>query len=163
MTWQAETETITFYDEETEKRLKVAFALALLRHPNNPYDAAREIEPTAPGRANWIVNSWLHDEAVLQLMGKHIADVGVARSGLPSKEELAQTIYKEAADVKDKTTRLSYYRAVADIMGYTTKSGININNNVINQPKIMRIPVFATDADFEAKAKMIEHRMETMQ
>ena len=165
MTWETPITPVSFYDAETEQRLKLAFAQALLRHPHNPYDAAREIEPTqSEGRANWIVNAWLDDPVVREAMGKHVADVGVARAGLPSKEELALTLYREAADVKDKSTKLAYYRAVADVMGYIAKGGVNINNNnnIVNQPKIMRVPVFATDADFEAKAKMIEQRMEAM-
>lgn len=151
-----------FYDDETAARLKPLFAAALLRHPHNPYEAAREIEPSqSDGRANWIVNNWLDDPIVVQARAERHADMG-ALAGLPSKEELALTIYREAAEVKDKSTKLAYLRAVADVMGYVPRGGgtnVNVNTNILNQPKVQRVPVFATDADWEAKARMVEQRL----
>lgn len=159
MTWDA---PAPFYDAETEAKLKKLFAAALLRNPHNPYEAAREIEPTrSEGRAHWIVNNWCEDPEVIAAVGVRVADFGPARAGLPSKEELALKIYQEAATVNDKSTRLTYYRAVADIMGYIEKGGTNVNisNQIVNQPKVQRQPVFATREDWEAKAAMVEQRL----
>lgn len=156
-------EPVRFYDDETEQRLKLAFGQALLRSPHDPYQAAREIEPTqTEGRAHWIVNNWMNDPVVVTAMQNRVADVGPAIAGLPSKEELALTIYREAALVNDKSTKLAYYRAVADVMGFIPRGGganVNISNNILNQPKVQRVPVFATDEDWERKAKMVEARL----
>jgi hypothetical protein len=161
--WQTAPQ-IEMYDAETATRLKLVFAAALLRHPHNPYEAAREVEPVETGRANWIVNNWLNDPEVIKAMGERVADVGSAIAGLPTKEELALAIYREAGEVKDKSTKLAYFRAVGDIMGYIPRGGgptvnVNNNNNIMNQPKIQRVPVFATDEDWERKAKMVEERL----
>lgn len=156
---------VKFYDDETAHKLKLAFAAALLRNPHNPYDAAREIEPTqTEGRAHWIVENWLDDPVVIAGMGDRVAEYGAARAGLPSKEELALRVYREADKVKEASTKLSYFRLVADVMGYVEKGGsnINVNTNILNQPKVQRVPVFATDEDWERKAKMVEDRLAQM-
>lgn len=152
-----------FYDDETAARLKVRYGEALGRHPHNAYEAAREVEPDN-GRANWIVNNWTDDPLVVETRAQRHADMG-ALAGLPSKEELALAIYREAAECKDKSTKLAYFRAVADVMGYIPRGGgtqVNVQTNV-NMPKVQRVPVFANDADWEAKAKMVEARLAATQ
>lgn len=165
MTWQTnEIVSPSFYDRETEQRLKLLFAAAVLRHPHNLYDAAREIEQDN-GRANWIVNNWSNDPVVIAAISQRVAELGPALAGLPTKEELAARIYNEASDVKDKSTKLAYYRAVADVMGYIPKGGgtnVNVQTNIVNAPKVQRVPVFATDEDWEAKAKLVEARLAEM-
>jgi len=142
-----------FYDDATAVELKKAFGAALLRHPDNPFAAAREIEPSqSTGRANWIVATWLDDPLVIATAGKRVADMG-ALAGLPSKEELALKAYRE--DVSDKDTKLKYLQFVAELLGYVQKGGgININNNnqVNNLPKIMVVPAFADEKTWEATA-----------
>lgn len=164
--WEVQ-EQSEFYDAETTKRLKVAYAAALLRNPHNAYAAAHEIEPTqTTGRANWIVANWSNDPVVIAAMGERVSEMGSALAGLPSKEELALAIYREANDVKDKSTKLAYFRAVADVMGYIPRGGgtnVNVNTNILNQPKIQRVPVFASREDWEAKAKMVEERLAATQ
>lgn len=164
--WEVQ-EQSEFYDAETTRRLKLAYAAALLRHPHNPYNAAYEIEPTqTTGRANWIVHNWTNDPEVIAAMGERVADMGSALAGLPTKEELALAIYREANEVKDKSTKLAYFRAVADVMGYIPKGGgtnVNVNNNILNMPKVQRVPIFATRDDWEAKAKMVEERLAATQ
>lgn len=166
MSWEAPEQTPSFYDEETERKLKLAFAAARLRHPHNPFAAASEIEPThAVGRANWIANNWLDDPFVLAAMAERVGELGPAKAGLPSKDELALKIYQEAEKVTDKSTKLAYFRAVADVLGYIPRGGgtnVNVQTNIVNAPKVQRVPVFATDADWEAKAKLVEARLEKM-
>lgn len=158
MTWQAA--DYRPYDDETALRLKQAFGQALLRHPFNPYAAAREIEPTeSNGRAQWIVNNWSNDPVVVAAMGERVADLG-AKAGLPTKDEFALALWQ--TDVKDPETKLRYLRTFAEVMGYIEKGGgININNNnqVINQPKIQRVPVFSSEKDWEARAKEIQGKL----
>jgi len=140
-----------FYDAETAIELKKAFGAALLRHPDNPFAAAREIEPNnSTGRANWIVAEWLDDPLVIATAGKRVADLG-ALAGLPSKEELALAAYREP--IADKDTKLKYLQFVAELLGYVQKGGgVNINNNILNQPKIMMVPAFPDEKTWEATA-----------
>jgi hypothetical protein len=150
---------VSFYDEATAAVLKLKFAEALSRNPHNSYQAALEIEPDN-GRATWISNHWTADPVVITHQAARTAAMG-AIAGLPSKEELALKIYRASDDVKDPSTKLAYFRAVADVMGYIAKGGTNVNvqTNVNMMPKVQRVPVFATDADWEAKAKMVEERL----
>ncbi len=140
-----------FYDEATTVKLKEAFGAALLRHPLNPYDAAREIEPNnSVGRANYIVQNWMEDPIVIAAGGARYAELG-AKAGLPSKDELALKVYRE--EVKDPTIRLAYYKFVAELLGFIEKgSGSGVNVNILNAPKVMMVPAFSSEAEWEKTA-----------
>lgn len=143
------------YSEDQAAKLKKLFGAALLRHPNNPFAAAREIEPTeSTGRANWIANNWVDDPAVLEVMGSRVAELG-ALAGLPSKEEFALALYRERENVKDPETKLRYMRTFAEVMGYIEKGGgtnVNVNNNLMNMPKVMLVPQYKDMDQWQAEA-----------
>lgn len=136
--WPSENKPVSFYDDATAARLKREFAAALLRNPHDAFAAAREIEPVI-GRALWIADNWAGDPEVIALLGERKQEMG-ARAGLPEKDELAARIYSEATAIADKTTRLTYYRTVAELLGYIekgNKSGVAVNLN--NLPTTVKI------------------------
>lgn len=163
MEWSNQDKPASFYSPELEAQLKLQFAAALLRNPHSPYTAALTIEPTqSHGRAQYIAHNWPNDATVIEAMGGRIAEVGGARAGLPSKDELALTLWRESQGATDKALKLQYLRTLSDVMGFVERGGgvhINNNNNNLNVPRVMRVPVFATREDWETKAALIEQRL----
>lgn len=150
---------ITIYPPEQHDELKRAFGEALCRHPSNPYEAARQIEPSGhTGRANWIVHNWLDDPIVVEASANAHKEHG-AKAGIPSKEELVLAMFREKDEIRDYETRLKYYKAIAEIMDYVPRNGgININNQIVNQPKVMKVPHFRSADEWEASA--VEHQQQ---
>ncbi len=137
-------------DTEDTKRLKQAFAIALLKTPNDSYGAAKTIE-SHPGRASWIAMNWTFAEDVLEFMTLAQTALG-ARSRLPSQDEFAAVLYSDAAKIADNEIKLKYYKLFADVMGYISKEGsTNINTNLtIN--KVMAYPIASSPEAWEAHA-----------
>ena len=120
MAWN-EYQPTEMYPPEVAKPLKRLFAHTLVRFPDNPYEAAREIEQH-PGKAHWIATNWVEDEDVLQERSKLIAERGPIAK-VPTKEEFAAEIYLKARKIKDGTKeQLQYYETFAKIMSYLDTS-----------------------------------------
>lgn len=138
------------YEEPHATALKKLFAAAWLRQPENPFAAAREVEPDHPGRQVYISREWLEDPVVLAERDRLVALLGpIAR--VPTKEDLALEIYRRKC--KNDSEQLAYYKFFAELMGYTdpkTAGGININNMV--GVRVMPVPVAASDEEWERVA-----------
>lgn len=141
------------YPEDIEPALKKLFAAAWLRMPENPFAAAREIDPENPGKQYYISQNWINDPIVIAEKEKLVAHYGpVAR--VPSKEDLALEVYKR--ECKDDAQRLQYLKFFAQLMGYTDdpeNAGRSININNMVGVRIMPVPVAASDEEWEKRAK----------
>lgn len=152
-----------YEDNDTTRLMKTRFAVAWLKQPDNPFAAARELEPDRPGAQYWISTHWIHDEFVLSERARIYAENG-AVSRVPTKEDFALTIYQYKA--KDDATQLAYYKFFAELMGYTGKrdgEGVpGVNVNILNAPgaRIMPVPVAASDEEWEIRAT--EHAAQLM-
>jgi len=115
---------------ETENERKTAFAIELLKSPDNPLKAALVIEPNT-GEALRMVHFWSNDNFVLSEKARLLKECG-AKSFLPTKEEFAKSVYKLAQTAGEELKdRLTAFRLYGDIMGFIEKPGINVNTNVI--------------------------------
>lgn len=143
------------YDDQTAPLLKKLFAAAWLRQPDNPYAAAREVE-ARPGVAAWISQHWLEDEDVLAEKTRLVAALGPLVT-VPTKEQFAAEVY--AKKCKDDATQLRYYEFFAKLMGYVDEGkGNGVNVNILNQQKIMPVPAFSSDDEWQRIAQ--EHSKE---
>lgn len=141
------------YPEPTATLLKKLFAAALLRNPDNPFEAAREVEPHF-GKAHVIATTWTEDDTVVQERSRLVAALGPI-SQVPTKEQFAAEIYKKAGTAKPGSEQLSYYQFFAKVMGYIEAPGRGdgVNLQIINQQKTMIVPVAASDDEWEKRAK----------
>jgi len=141
------------YDASTTPLMKKLFAAAWLRQPENPYSAAREVE-ARPGFAVWIAQTWVDDEDVLGECTRLRAALGPI-AAVPSKEQFAFEVYSKPC--KDDATKLRYLEFFAKLMGYIDEGkGSGVNVNILNQQKVLAVPMGSTDAEWEHIAQ--EHQ-----
>lgn len=145
------------YPESEMEERREAFAFAYLRNPDNPSAAAREIEKH-PGRAYWIFQNWAFDETVLALMGKTVAELG-PKATIPTKEEFASKLFRDANEIGDPEIRLDYMELFAKVMGYVEKPGTIVNNNVLTSNRVLLMPSSASSEEWEAKLKAQQTRL----
>ena len=138
--------------------LKDVFALALLRAPNNPFAAAKQVT-SDPGQALLISSQWPNDQYVLAKQAELLEAFG-EESFLPSKLKLARNVWeltqKEGIDTKD---RIKAYELYGNIMSFIAKQTAiaNVTNNmVVDQRRVMVVKDHGTDEQWEAKT--IEHQ-----
>ena len=141
----------TMYEEPHATALKKLFAAAWLRQPENPFAAAREVEPDHAGRQYYISENWLTDPVVIAEKDRLVALLGpIAR--VPTKEEFALEVYRKKC--KSDSEQLAYFKFFAELMGYTADKGgapnVNINNMV--GVRIMPVPLAASDDEWERVA-----------
>jgi hypothetical protein len=123
-----------YYTDDERAEKKIAFARALLLSPMDPAKAARSIEPRSSHIA-FILAHWQYDAEVNKIMENMVLKDG-AKAKLPSKDEFAASLISEAADCRDKETKLDYLKLFASVMGYVEKSGVAVTtNNTINNVK----------------------------
>lgn len=144
------------YSDEVMRPLKLLFAAALLRHPDNPYGAAREIE-THFGKQHVIATQWPEDQIVIDEMSRLTAILGPI-SKVPTKEQFAAEVYQKANSAKPGSEQLSYLQFFAKVMGYVEQPGRGdgVNIQINNQQKTMVVPVTSSEEEWERLA--IEHQ-----
>lgn len=130
---------------------KRQLAAALLRTPNDPNGAVASVEPRRDFQL-YMLNTWLNDDDVKRYMHEIYMSAG-ATSHVPSKEEFAAELYREARDCKSKDLKLDYMKLLADVMGYIEKKPANVinNNNLVDNRSVMVVPPLPEDE------KSIEH------
>jgi len=146
------------YEEPHATALKKLFAAALLRNPDNAWNAAREVEEH-PGRANFIATRWIDDETVLAEKGRLLSVMGPIAK-VPTKEEFAAELYRSAGECKSASDKLSYLKFFSDVMGFVERgTGNGVTVNLLNQQKTMIVPVAASDEEWEIAAVAHQKRL----
>lgn len=143
--------------------LKDLFALALLRQPDNPFQAAVKIFGTDTARALDISHRWPNDQYVLSKQAELLAEFG-EEAFLPNKHDLARKLYELADTLTDGKEKIAALRLYADVRGYIEKQTAiaNVTNNTVVQNRVMVMKDHGTDDEWEAKAAkqqglLIEH------
>jgi len=140
-------------------KLKTAFAEALLRNPDNAFQAGTQVFGAETNKALFAATQWVNDDFVLHEKARLLKTSG-ARAFLPSKEDYAREVWKTATDpkcpIEDKRGLLSLY---GDVMGYKEAAakptgGITVNNN-----RVMIVKDHGTDSDWERRAMQQQHAL----
>ncbi len=136
-----------------EADLKIRFADALLRDPNNAFAAAQSIG-IEQSRIMEIATTWPNDSDVLKAQ-KQLVEKHGAREFLPSREEAARLLWEKAQNAQKAEDVAKLMKIYGDYMGFIEKPGLTVNNtqNVLH---VMRVPMPDSVEDWEAKA--IEHQ-----
>ena len=136
-----------------ESELKIRFADALLRDPNNAFAAAQSIG-IEQSRIMEIATTWPNDSDVLKAQ-KQLVEKHGAREFLPSREEAARLLWEKAQNAQKAEDVAKLMKIYGDYMGFIQKPGLTVNNtqNVLH---VMRVPMPDSVEDWEAKA--IEHQ-----
>lgn len=127
--------------EETDA-LKLRFAKAYARNPKDAYAAARTIEADY-GKAQHMASNWPSDPIVLEYLAEQSE---VDPDKLPTKDEFAAELLKQARETNSSAVKLDYMKLFATVMGYVEKpreATTNVNVAVVN--KVMRVPRSRTD------------------
>lgn len=148
-----------FADAAEVQAFKVKFAAALLREPENAFKAGVEVFGADTGRALYAATKWLNDAEVLAERTKLLQTHG-ARAFLPSKEDYAREVWKQATNervpVEDRTRLLALY---GDVMGFKEAAQKNAGGITINNNKVMLVKDFGNDSDWEARAAAQQHAL----
>lgn len=140
----------------TELEQKHAFAEAWLRHPKDPFAAARDVFGADTGRALIVAQTWTLDVEVLAHQQRLIDEHG-ARSFLPTKEEFARRVLDATDALNDSVLafedKLKGYKLFAEIMGYIEKPGPTINNNPTTINRVMVVKDHGSNDDWERRAR----------
>ncbi len=137
-----------------EADLKIRFADALLRDPNNAFAAAQSIG-IEQSRIMEIATTWPNDSDVLKAQ-KQLVEKHGAREFLPSREEAARLLWEKAQNAQKAEDVAKLMKIYGDYMGFIEKPGLTVNNNTQNVLHVMRVPMPDSAEDWEAKA--IEHQ-----
>lgn len=150
--------TTAIYEEPHATLLKKLFAAALLRHHDNPFQAAREVEDH-PGKAAFIAQHWTNDEIVEKEKTRLLSALGkLAR--VPDKDTFAAEVYEDGKNAKTAGDKLAFYKFFAQIMGYSAPTeGPNININNMVGAKIMAVPIASSDEEWERAAKRHQEQL----
>lgn len=137
--------------------LKRAFAEVLLRMPDDPYGAARLVEPHM-GKAQFISAYWLHDPLVVAHMETTYAVKGAA-AVIPTKDEFAASVLKLAHEYKTADSKLDFLKLFASVVGYIEKpSGMGGGNTTINNTVNKVMIVHKNDNRRLAVADRVAHQ-----
>lgn len=127
---------------------------------NDPFKAALVVIPNDNGKALRMSCEWPQDEYVLELRSEIIAEEG-AEAFLPSKDELAQTIYLETQAARVFEDKLKGYRLYAEIRGFIEKPSTTVNTNIVNDNRsVMIVKDHGSDADWERKLAQNQKALE---
>ena len=137
-----------------EADLKIRFADALLRDPNNAFAAAQSIG-IEQSRIMEIATTWPNDADVLKAQ-KELVEKHGAREFLPSREEAARLLWEKAQNAQKAEDVAKLMKIYGDYMGFIEKPGLTVNNNTQNVLHVMRVPMPESAEDWESKA--IEHQ-----
>jgi hypothetical protein len=136
-----------------EQKLKLKFAEAWLRNPNNAYAAALSVAKNNPFLATQICDKFLNDSEVEAFKKSLIDDLGEEHF-LPSKCEMIREVYDRAKICLVDESYVKLMKLAADMRGFIEKPGITVNNLTQTNNRVMMIPSFPTnqngvvDADY---------------
>lgn len=113
-------ELISLVEQHISDPIKRAFALALLKNPSDPFEAARSpgVWPHNTGYALWTAQNWPRDPEVQCFVKAAHSQLSRDDLELPSDTEYASLLWRSAQDVIDPDTRLKYLRLYAESRGH---------------------------------------------
>ena len=123
-----------------EQKLKLKFAEAWLREPNNAYAAALSITKNNPSLAIKICDMFLFDDEVRQMKSQLIEEHGEEHF-LPTKFEMFRDVYDRAKSAPCDDSYAKLMKLAADMRGFIEKPGLTINNNTQTNNRVMLVPV----------------------
>lgn len=144
----------------TEDEEKAAFAIGLLKQPNEPFKVALSIFPDNTNRALWVAHHWPNDPAV-KAEQKRVADDDNAGDFLPSKGDLARAIWQKMEGSTNSEGRVivpimedyvKLAKLYAEVRGFIEKPGTGPAVNVII-PRAIEVPTHGTNDEWEAAAE----------
>lgn len=131
---------------ETDSNMAL-FAEALLRNPNNAFEAAKTIF-IENSHALYACQRWPDDPYVRKKQREFIKEGGEAKY-LPSKSKVARQIHNVSEKVNDAELELKALKLYCDVRGFIEKPGTVINNQISS---VMLVKDHGTDDDWEKKA-----------
>lgn len=142
-----------------EAEEKAAFAVLLLKTPNEPFKAAIALFPDNTPRALWVANHWVADPEVLAAIEAIKADKG-EMAFLPTKAELAKDIWDRMQGKRpdgsivppspDDYAKLA--KLYADIRNFIEKPATGPAVTVVI-PRAIEVPTHGTDDQWELAAE----------
>lgn len=140
----------------TEKEMKAAFAVALLKEPNNAFKAALSIlDETDPGvtaDAALIASRWPKDPDVIAEMNRLQSKEGEL-AFLPSKADLARKIWDLTNAPIDPGEKAKLFKLYGEVMGFIEKPGTNVNVDARNLSRNVMVVKSHDKDSWEAKAR----------
>lgn len=140
---------------DEEQRLKLAFAGALLKHPQDlegRFAAALSVTSDT-GKALIMANKWLDDATVVaeqQRLTKN-ADEGDLNF-LGTKADFAREVLEAGRQSWDGDTKHKFFKLYAEMRGFVVKADTNVNVQV-NNNRVMVVKDMGTDDEWERKAQ----------
>ena len=148
-----------FTEKDDVKGLKLKFAEALLRSPENAFTAALQVFGSDTGRAIFVSTTWINDPIVLSEQSRLLQSKG-AQAFLPTKDAYAREVWKQATNertpIEDRTRLLALY---GDVMGFKEAPTKNTGGITVNNNKVMIVRDFGTDENWEARAAAQQHKL----
>lgn len=145
-----ENQTDVSEEEIAENALKLKFADAILRNPNNPWQAAQKVFPGIINheRCNEAAHHWAGDPVVLHFKERLVDEYG-PREFLPTREEAAREIYERAQKAPKMDDFNKGMKLYCDVMGFIEKPGVNVTNNNSIVQNVLRVPYVQDEGEWE--------------
>lgn len=150
MAWEVKQRQSAFEPEEIGE-LKMQLARIIARDPSKRYSATSELFPNDEDRGKvFEANSWLQCPEVNAEVDRLIAagEVGVV---LPTQETVAHEVLTLARSIKNPKDKLAAYKLHAEMRGMIKKPETTINNVNDNSVRVLRVPAFASQEQFEER------------
>lgn len=148
-------DTIPAVVVDEEQRLKLAFAGALLKHPQDLEGrfAAALAVTSDTGKALIMANKWLDDPVVTaeQMRLLKGADEGDLNF-IGTKADFAREILEQARTQWDGEVKIKFYKLYAETRGFIAKADTNVNVQV-NNNRVMVVKDMGSDDEWERKAQ----------
>ena len=127
---------------------KTLFAELLLKTPDNPFKAAMGVCREA-GEALLISQNWPDDEFVISEQKRLLVEFGDDHF-LPTKEELARTVFEAAKEARFEENKVKFLKLYADIRGFIAKPETNVTVQNTNN-RVMIVKENGSDDDWANK------------
>lgn len=138
-----------------EQRLKVAFAAALLKHPQDMegrFKAALSVTSDT-GQALLMANKWIDDPAVKAEQQRLIENSNEGELDfIGTKAELAREVLTAARESWDGEVKHKFYKLYADIRGFISKPDTQVNVQV-NNNRVMVVKDLGSNEEWEERAR----------
>lgn len=138
------------------RALKLRFAAAMIRL-HEPTKAALAVFPDEPGRALQIVNSWPHDDLVVEEMQRLMEESG-PDAFLPTKQAILVDIKRRADETRDPKDYVALMQLYAQMRDFIPKAGAS-EVNVKVTSNVLVVPSQGSDDEWEKRAMRSQRRL----